>query len=52
MRLRRLGVKGPEVSVLGLGCDNFGWTIPVDQSRAVIDAALAEGVTLFDTADM
>jgi aryl-alcohol dehydrogenase-like predicted oxidoreductase len=52
MRFRRLGVQGPEVSVLGLGCNNFGWTIPVDQSRAVVDAALEGGVTLFDTADV
>jgi aryl-alcohol dehydrogenase-like predicted oxidoreductase len=40
------------VSVLGLGCNNFGWTIPVDQSRAVVDAALEGGITLFDTADV
>ena len=52
MRFRRLGAQGPEVSVLGLGCNNFGWTIPVDQSRAVVDAALEGGVTLFDTADV
>lgn len=52
MRIRRLGAHGPEVSVLGLGCNNFGWTIPVDQSRAVVDAALEGGVTIFDTADV
>jgi aryl-alcohol dehydrogenase-like predicted oxidoreductase len=52
MRSRRLGLHGPEVSVLGLGCNNFGWTIPVDESRAVVDAALEGGVTLFDTADV
>jgi aryl-alcohol dehydrogenase-like predicted oxidoreductase len=52
MRTRRLGAHGPEVSVLGLGCNNFGWTIPVEESRAVVDAALDGGVTLFDTADV
>jgi len=52
MRSRQLGTRGPEVSLLGLGCNNFGWTIPVDQSRAVVDAALQSGVTLFDTADV
>ena len=52
MRSRRLGTHGPEVSVLGLGCNNFGWTIPVDDSRAVVDAALEGGLTLFDTADV
>src|ERR1700748_562616 len=52
MRSRQLGAHGPEVSVLGLGCNNFGWTIPVDQSRAVVDAALESGLTVFDTADV
>lgn len=52
MRSRRLGKLGPKVSVLGLGCNNFGWSIPVEQSRAVVDAALDGGITLFDTADV
>ena len=52
MGSRTLGTDGPEVSVLGLGCNNFGWTIPVDQSRAVVDAALDAGITLFDSADV
>jgi aryl-alcohol dehydrogenase-like predicted oxidoreductase len=52
MRSRRLGAHGPSVSVLGLGCNNFGWTIPADRSRAVVDAALDAGITLFDTADV
>ena len=49
---RRLGADGPEVSVLGLGTNNFGWRIGADESRAVLDAALEEGVTLLDTADV
>lgn len=52
MRTRRLGADGPEVSVLGLGCNNFGWTIPVDESRDVVDTALEGGITLFDSADV
>jgi aryl-alcohol dehydrogenase-like predicted oxidoreductase len=52
MRSRRLGTSGPEVSALGLGCNNFGWRIPVDESRAVVDTALDAGITLFDTADV
>jgi aryl-alcohol dehydrogenase-like predicted oxidoreductase len=52
MRRRRLGTRGPEVSILGLGCNNFGWRIPADQSHAVVNAALDAGVTLFDTADV
>jgi aryl-alcohol dehydrogenase-like predicted oxidoreductase len=52
MRTRRLGREGPEVSVVGLGCNNFGGRIDLDATRAVVDAALDVGVTLFDTADI
>ncbi len=52
MRTRRLGDSGPEVSVVGLGCNNFGGRLGLDETRAVVDAALEEGVTLFDTADV
>jgi aryl-alcohol dehydrogenase-like predicted oxidoreductase len=48
---RPLGSSGLLVSLVGLGCNNFGGRIDVAASRAVIDAALDEGVTLFDTAD-
>jgi aryl-alcohol dehydrogenase-like predicted oxidoreductase len=41
-----------EVSVAGIGCNNFGMRIDEDQSRTVVDAALDAGVTLFDTADL
>jgi aryl-alcohol dehydrogenase-like predicted oxidoreductase len=51
MRTRRLGVEGPEVSVVGLGCNNFGFRVDLEGTRAVVDAALAAGVTLLDTAD-
>jgi aryl-alcohol dehydrogenase-like predicted oxidoreductase len=52
MRTRFLGEGGPEVSVVGLGTNNFGGRIDYEQSLAVIDAALEAGVTLFDTADI
>jgi aryl-alcohol dehydrogenase-like predicted oxidoreductase len=52
MRVRRLGHDGPEVSVVGLGCNNFGGRIDLDATRAVVDAALDAGITLFDTADI
>ncbi len=52
MRTRALGDGGPEVSVVGLGTNNFGGRIDYAQSLAVIDAALEAGVTLFDTADI
>ncbi len=50
--LRPLGHSGPEVSLVGLGCNNFGRRIELDATRAVVDAALAEGVRFFDTADI
>ena len=49
---RRLGADGPEVSLLGLVTNNLGFRIGLDEARPVIDAALDEGVTLFDTADV
>jgi aryl-alcohol dehydrogenase-like predicted oxidoreductase len=52
MRTRFLGDGGPEVSVVGLGTNNFGGRIDYEQSLAVIDAALDAGVTLLDTADI
>jgi aryl-alcohol dehydrogenase-like predicted oxidoreductase len=52
MEHRPLGPSGLLVSVVGLGCNNLGGRIDREASRAVIDAALDEGVTLFDTADM
>jgi aryl-alcohol dehydrogenase-like predicted oxidoreductase len=51
MRYRQLGDSGLSVSVVGLGCNNFGRRIDIDATRAVVDAALEEGVTLFDTSD-
>jgi aryl-alcohol dehydrogenase-like predicted oxidoreductase len=52
MRTRTLGDGGPEVSVVGLGTNNFGGRCDLEQTRAVIEAALDAGITLFDTADI
>src|SRR6266568_6193083 len=52
VRTRRLGREGPEVSLVGLGCNNFGMRVDLEGTRAVVDAALDAGVTLFDTADI
>lgn len=52
MRFRQLGRSGPTVSVVGLGCTNFGKRTDLEQTRAVVHAALDAGVTLFDTADI
>jgi aryl-alcohol dehydrogenase-like predicted oxidoreductase len=47
-----LGNEGPDVSVVGLGCNNFGGRVDLDGTRAVVEAALGAGVTLLDTADI
>ncbi|HJQ51113.1 MAG TPA: aldo/keto reductase [Gaiellaceae bacterium] len=52
MRTRFLGDGGPEVSVVGLGTNNFGRRCDYEQTLAVVDAALDAGVTLLDTADI
>src|SRR5579862_7449874 len=52
MRYRTLGDSGLQVSVVGLGCNNFGRRLDTDGARAVVDAAIDVGVTLLDTADM
>ncbi len=52
MRTRRLGTDGPEVSIVGVGSNNFGMRVDLEGTRAVVDAALEAGVTLFDTADI
>ena len=49
---RPLGDSGLEVSVVGLGCNQFGRRLDLDGTRAVVDAALELGVTMFDTADI
>ncbi|HET6969833.1 MAG TPA: aldo/keto reductase [Phenylobacterium sp.] len=52
MKVRWLGSSGLKVSVVGLGCNNFGMRIDADQTQKVVDAAIDAGVTLFDTADI
>jgi aryl-alcohol dehydrogenase-like predicted oxidoreductase len=52
MRYRHLGNSGLLVSVVGLGCNNFGSRLDVAGTRRVVDAAIDAGITLLDTADM
>jgi len=49
---RNLGNSGLKVSVVGLGCNNFGMRIDTEQTRVVVSKALDEGINLFDTADI
>ena len=52
MNLRNLGKSGLRVSLVGLGCNNFGQRMDLESSQAVIHKALDAGITLFDTADV
>ena len=49
MEKRRIG--SLEVTVVGIGCNNFGRELDAVSTKAVIDAALDAGITFFDTAD-
>jgi aryl-alcohol dehydrogenase-like predicted oxidoreductase len=52
LETRPLGNSGLLTSIVGLGCNNFGRRLDVDGTRAVVDAAIDDGVTFFDTADI
>jgi len=51
MQKRQLGKSNLQVSVVGLGCNNFGWKIDAKGSRTVIDKAIEVGINFFDTSD-
>ena len=50
MEKRKIGTL--DVSLAGLGCNNFGWRIDADGTAAVVTAAIESGVNFFDTADI
>jgi aryl-alcohol dehydrogenase-like predicted oxidoreductase len=57
MKLRKLGRNGPQVSAIGLGCMGFSEFYASDaateaEAIAVIQNALARGLSFLDTADM
>lgn len=52
MEQRNLGKSGLRVSLVGLGCNNFGGRIDLEASRKVVHKALDLGITLLDTADI
>jgi aryl-alcohol dehydrogenase-like predicted oxidoreductase len=55
MRYRQLGDSGLTVSVVGLGCNNFGGSfggkLDLEGTRAVVYSALEQGINLLDTAN-
>ncbi len=51
MKTRKLGTSALEVSLVGLGCNNFGARIDDGAARKVVHAAFDAGITLLDTAD-
>lgn len=51
MELRRLGRTDLHVSVVGLGCNNFGGKADLAATRSIIDQALACGINFLDTSD-
>ena len=52
MEYRNLGSSGLKVSMVGLGCNNFGMRCDADQTREVVHAGLDAGINFFDTADV
>ena len=52
MEYRTVGRSGLQVSIVGLGCNNFGMRIDAAAAQAVVNRALDLGVTLFDTAEL
>src|ERR1700721_499818 len=50
METRMIGAL--DVTVVGLGCNNFGMRIGRKETAAVVDAALNAGINFFDTADI
>jgi aryl-alcohol dehydrogenase-like predicted oxidoreductase len=52
MKIRNLGRSGLQVSLVGLGCNNFGGRLDLAATRKVVHRALDLGIILFDTADI
>ena len=52
MRFKKLGRSGLSVSIVGIGCNNFGRRCDAAATQSVVDAAVDAGITFFDTADI
>jgi aryl-alcohol dehydrogenase-like predicted oxidoreductase len=51
LEYRNLGKSGLQVSVVGLGCNNFGGRVDAQRTVEVVNKCIDMGITLFDTAD-
>ena len=52
MEKRFLGSSEIKVTLVGLGCNNFGTSIQLEECRSVIESAIDAGINFFDTADL
>ena len=52
MEYRSLGSSGLKVSLVGIGCNNFGRRCDQQQTAKIVHCALDQGINFFDTADM
>ncbi len=52
MEYRNLGNSGLQVSIVGIGCNNFGGRMDLEATKGVVDKAIDMGINLFDTADV
>jgi aryl-alcohol dehydrogenase-like predicted oxidoreductase len=52
MEYRHLGSAGVKVSVIGIGCNQFGGKVDKEGTKAIVHKALDEGINFFDTADV
>ena len=52
MEYRSLGSSGLKVSLVGIGCNNFGRRCDHQQTAEIVHCALDQGINFFDTADM
>lgn len=51
MEFRNVGSSGLRVSQVGLGCNNFGGRLGLEETRDVVFSALDNGINFFNTAD-